>query len=59
MNVEIITIGNEVITGHITDTNAAFLADTVFSLGVEITRVVSVGDTAKPRDFRPYHKLPA
>ena len=47
MNVEIITIGNEVITGHITDTNAAFLADTVFSLGVEITRVVSVGDTVE------------
>jgi nicotinamide-nucleotide amidase len=44
MNVEIITIGNEVITGHIADTNAAFLADTVFSLGAKITRIVSVGD---------------
>lgn len=44
MKVEIITIGNEVISGHIADTNAAFLADTVFSLGVNITRVVSVGD---------------
>jgi nicotinamide-nucleotide amidase len=44
MNVEIITIGNEVITGHIADTNAAFLADTVFSMGAQITRVVSVGD---------------
>ena len=44
MNVEIITIGNEVITGHIVDTNAAFLADTLFSLGAKITRIVSVGD---------------
>ena len=44
MKVEIITIGNEVITGDIADTNAAFLADTVFSLGVNVTRVVSVGD---------------
>ena len=44
MNVEIITIGNEVITGHIVDTNAAYLADTVFSSGAKITRVVSVGD---------------
>jgi nicotinamide-nucleotide amidase len=44
LKVEIITIGNEVISGHIVDTNAAFLADTVFSLGAEVTRVVSVGD---------------
>jgi nicotinamide-nucleotide amidase len=44
LNVEIITIGNEVISGHIVDTNAAFLTDTVFSLGANITRVVSVGD---------------
>jgi nicotinamide-nucleotide amidase len=44
MNVEIITIGNEVITGHIVDTNAVYLANTVFSLGAKITRVVSVGD---------------
>ena len=44
MKVEIITIGNEVITGHIVDTNAVFLADTVFSLGARVTRIVSVGD---------------
>jgi nicotinamide-nucleotide amidase len=44
LKVEIITIGNEVITGHILDTNAVFLADTVFSLGARVTRVVSVGD---------------
>jgi nicotinamide-nucleotide amidase len=44
LKIEIITIGNEVISGHIVDTNAAFLADTVFSLGAEVTRVVSVGD---------------
>ena len=44
LNVEIITIGNEVITGYIVDTNAAFLADTIFSLGAKITRIVSVGD---------------
>jgi nicotinamide-nucleotide amidase len=44
MNVEIITIGNEVITGHIVDTNAVYLADTAFSLGAKITRIVSMGD---------------
>jgi nicotinamide-nucleotide amidase len=44
LKVEIITIGNEVVTGHIVDTNAALLAETAFSLGAEISRVVSVGD---------------
>jgi nicotinamide-nucleotide amidase len=44
LKVEIITIGNEVISGHIVDTNAALLADAVFALGAKITRVVSVGD---------------
>jgi nicotinamide-nucleotide amidase len=44
LRVEIITIGNEVISGHTVDTNAALLSDAVFSLGAEITRVVSVGD---------------
>ncbi|MBN1255237.1 MAG: competence/damage-inducible protein A [Deltaproteobacteria bacterium] len=44
MRVEIITIGNEVISGHTADTNAALLSHAVFSQGAEITRVVSVGD---------------
>jgi nicotinamide-nucleotide amidase len=44
VNVEIITIGNEVISGHIVDTNAALLSDAVFSLGAKVTRIVSVGD---------------
>jgi nicotinamide-nucleotide amidase len=44
LKVEIITIGNEVITGHIVDTNAAFLADMAFFLGLKVTRIVSVGD---------------
>jgi nicotinamide-nucleotide amidase len=44
LKVEIITIGNELISGHILDTNAAFLSDAVFSLGARVTRVVSIGD---------------
>jgi nicotinamide-nucleotide amidase len=47
VNVEIITIGNELITGHILDTNAAFLSDAVFSSGARVTRIVSVGDDIK------------
>jgi nicotinamide-nucleotide amidase len=44
LKVEIITIGNEVISGHIVDTNAAFLADVVSAEGAMVTRIVSVGD---------------
>jgi nicotinamide-nucleotide amidase len=47
LKVEIITIGNEVISGHIVDTNAAFLSDTAFSVGAQVTRIVSVGDDIK------------
>jgi nicotinamide-nucleotide amidase len=44
MQVEIITIGDELITGHIVDTNAAFLSDVVFSAGAQVTRIVTIGD---------------
>ncbi|MFH1624746.1 MAG: competence/damage-inducible protein A [Pseudomonadota bacterium] len=44
MNTEIITIGNELISGSVLDTNASFLADRLLSLGIEVTRMTSVGD---------------
>lgn len=44
LKVEIITVGNELISGHILDTNAAFLSDAVFSLGARVTRIVSISD---------------
>jgi len=44
LNVEIITIGNEVISGHIVDRNATFLADAVSAEGARVTRIVSAGD---------------
>ncbi len=44
MKVEIITIGNELISGHAVDTNAAFLSDVLFSVGARVTRIVSIGD---------------
>ena len=44
MNAEIITIGNELISGTVIDTNASFLAGKALSTGVEVTRMVSVGD---------------
>jgi nicotinamide-nucleotide amidase len=43
LQTEIITIGNEVISGHIIDSNAALLSDAVFSEGAQIMKIVSVG----------------
>lgn len=45
MQAEIITIGNEVLRGQIRDTNSAFLALKLDSLGVDVTRMVTVGDS--------------
>jgi nicotinamide-nucleotide amidase len=41
---EILSTGDEVLTGQITDTNAAFLADRMGSLGFEVSRHTTVGD---------------
>jgi nicotinamide-nucleotide amidase len=47
MKVEIITIGDELLLGFTTDTNAAYLARTLAEYGVEIVRRASVGDDAE------------
>ncbi len=41
---EILSTGDEVLTGMIADTNAAFLADQMGSLGFEVLRHTTVGD---------------
>jgi nicotinamide-nucleotide amidase len=41
---EILSTGDEVLTGQIVDTNAAFLADRLGSLGFEVVRHTTVGD---------------
>src|SRR5260370_41890583 len=41
---EILSTGDEVLTGQITDTNAAFLAGEMGSLGFEVVRHTTVGD---------------
>jgi len=41
---EILSTGDEVLTGQIVDTNAAFLADRMGSLGFEVARHTTVGD---------------
>ena len=44
MSVEIITIGNELLSGSTIDTNSAFIASSVNTSGLSVTRICSVGD---------------
>ena len=44
MRAYILSIGSELILGHLTDTNATFLAQELTALGIELLHVVQVGD---------------
>lgn len=46
MHVEVVTIGDELLLGFTIDTNAAFLARELASIGVQIDRRTTVGDSA-------------
>jgi nicotinamide-nucleotide amidase len=46
MQIEVVTIGDELLLGYTVDTNAAHLARTLAAEGVEISRRTTVGDTA-------------
>ena len=46
MNVEIVTIGDELLLGFTIDTNAAHLARQLASIGVQIIRRQTCGDSA-------------
>ncbi|MGC9374259.1 MAG: competence/damage-inducible protein A [Bacteroidales bacterium] len=45
MNAEIITIGDELLIGQVVDTNAAWIANKLNLLGIDIHKIVSVSDT--------------
>ncbi len=47
---EIITIGNEITTGRIVDTNTSAIARFLFKRGYDVTRSISVGD--RPGDIQ-------
>ena len=47
MNVEVVTIGDELLLGFTIDTNAAFLARELSAVGIGIARRSSVGDAAE------------
>lgn len=44
MRAEVLSIGSELLSGDITDTNATFLAQEMMSLGIQLCRVTQVGD---------------
>ena len=44
MRAYVISIGSELIGGHLTDTNATFLAQELAAQGVELLHVIQVGD---------------
>ncbi|MER3437102.1 MAG: competence/damage-inducible protein A [Chloroflexota bacterium] len=44
MRAHILSIGSELILGHLTDTNATFLAQELVTLGIELLHVTQVGD---------------
>jgi molybdenum cofactor synthesis domain-containing protein len=58
----IIVIGNEILSGKVTDTNAPFLARELRALGVELRRIVTIPDdlddiAAAVREFGPRYDL--
>lgn len=44
MRAQIISIGSELTLGHLTDTNATYLAQQLAALGIDLTLVTQVGD---------------
>ena len=47
MKAEILSVGDEVVAGQIVDSNAAWLAERLVELGVEVDRHTAVGDDAE------------
>lgn len=47
MNSKILTVGDEILIGQIVNTNAAFLGDVLFSIGIPVEKSVTIGDDEK------------
>ena len=45
MQAEIITIGDEILIGQIVDSNSAFLAKSLNTIGIEVSQITSISDT--------------
>lgn len=44
MKIEIVTIGNELTTGEVVDTNAAYMAEALAEIGLEVVYITTTGD---------------
>ncbi|HHI02210.1 MAG TPA: competence/damage-inducible protein A, partial [candidate division Zixibacteria bacterium] len=44
MDVELISIGDEIISGHTVDTNSAYIAPKLAEIGLSVTYKTAVGD---------------
>lgn len=44
---KIISVGNEILIGQITNTNATFICEKLFSINVPVRKIVSIGDFEK------------
>jgi hypothetical protein len=44
MELELVTVGTELLLGHTVDTNAAEIAEAVAAIGVRLARSTTVGD---------------
>ena len=45
MNIEIITIGDELMTGHTVDSNSAYIAEKLLQIGLQINYISTTGDS--------------
>ena len=45
MNVNIITVGDEILIGQVIDTNSAWMAQQLNLIGAKVTEIHSIGDT--------------
>jgi nicotinamide-nucleotide amidase len=55
LKIEIIGIGNELVTGRVLDQNAGYAAARLHSYGFEVNRIILIGD--QPKDIRSALKL--
>ena len=46
MRVSVLTIGNEILSGRIVNTNAKFIASGLYEIGLDITHILTVADKA-------------
>jgi len=47
LSAKIISVGNEILIGQITNTNATFICEKLFSVNIGVRKIVSIGDLEK------------